>query len=65
MKTEEQINQNYKKTMHQLPNGFTVANASMNDSYRKNVAMQTTVTSRKETETAKKSPEEKNEVPIF
>lgn len=32
---------------------------------RKNAAMQTTVTSRKETETAKQSPEEKNEVPIF
>lgn len=32
---------------------------------KKNVAMQTTITSRKETETAKQSPEEKNEVPIF
>lgn len=40
----------------------------MTDSYRKekkNVAMQTTVTSRKETVTAKQSPEEKNEVPIL
>lgn len=40
----------------------------LTDSYRKekkNVAMQTTVTSRKEKVTAKQSPEEKNEVPIL
>lgn len=43
-----------------------VVNASMNDGKKKkNVAMQATITSRKETETAKQSPEEKNEVPIF
>lgn len=43
-----------------------VVNASMNDGKKKkNVAMQTTITSRKETETAKQSPKEKNEVPIF
>lgn len=41
-----------------------MVNASMNDGGKK-VAMKTTITSRKETETAKQSPEEKNEVPIF
>lgn len=54
--------------MHQLQKVlFTVVNASTNDSYRKekkNMTMQTTITSRKETATAKQSPEENNEVPI-